>query len=161
MGLNFLRQIERSVPEWLDVLLIVDNCCIRKHAMVRAWLAQSPHCHVEDSPTDIRWLNQVERWFGIITQRAIRRASFLSVKELVARIKPFVAVSYKTKTLLPWTATADASRERLQGPCAPISWAAHWRRPASCSRFPGHFIGRGCWGSALTLQHSLSARVSV
>ena len=77
--LGFLRQIETSVPEDLDVHLIVDNYCTHKHAKVRAWLAQRPRFHVHYTPTYASWLNQVERWFGIITQRAIRRGSFSSV----------------------------------------------------------------------------------
>jgi putative transposase len=89
--LGFLRQIEKSVPEDLDVHLIVDNYCTHKHAKVRAWLAQRPRFHVHYTPTYASWLNQVERWFGIITQRAIRRGSFSSVKELIAKIEQFVA----------------------------------------------------------------------
>ena len=53
--------------------------CTHKHAKDRAWLAQRPRFHVYDTPTYASWLNQVERWFGIITQRAIRRGSFSSV----------------------------------------------------------------------------------
>jgi putative transposase len=82
--LGFLRQIEKSVPVDLDVHLIVDNYCTHKHAKVRAWLAQRSRFHVHYTPTYASWLNQVERWFGIITQRAIRRGSFSSVKELIA-----------------------------------------------------------------------------
>ena len=53
--------------------------CTHKHAKDRAWLAQRPRFHVYDTPTYASWLNQVECWFGIITQRAIRRGSFSSV----------------------------------------------------------------------------------
>ena len=83
--LGFLRQIETSVPEDLDVHLIVDNYCTHMHAKVWSWLAQRPRFHVHYTPTYASWLNQVKRWFGIITQRAIRRGSFSSVKELIAR----------------------------------------------------------------------------
>jgi putative transposase len=55
----------------LDVHLIVDNYCTHKHAKVRAWLAQRPRFHVHYTSTYASWLNQLERWFGIITQRAI------------------------------------------------------------------------------------------
>ena len=77
--LGLLRQIEKSVPEDLDVHLIVDNYCTHKHAKVRSWLAQRPRFHVHYTPTYASWQNQVERWFGIITQRAIRRGSLSSV----------------------------------------------------------------------------------
>jgi putative transposase len=64
------RPLNGYVPEDLDVHLIADNCCTHKHAKVRAWLAQRPRFHVHYTPTYASWLNQVERWFGIITQRA-------------------------------------------------------------------------------------------
>ena len=77
--LSFLRRIEKGVPPELDVHLIVDNTSTHKHGKVRSWLAQRPRFYVHYTPTHASWLNQVERWFGIITQRAIRRGSFSSV----------------------------------------------------------------------------------
>jgi putative transposase len=77
--LGFLRQIEKYVPEDLDLHLIVDNTCTHKPTKVRAWLAQRPRFHAHYTPTHASWLNQVERWFGVSTQRAIRRGSFSSV----------------------------------------------------------------------------------
>jgi putative transposase len=123
--LGFLRQIEKSVPEDLDVHLIVDNYCTHKHAKVRSWLAQRPRFHVHYTPTYASWLNQVERWFGIITQRAIRRGSFSSVKELIAKIEQFVAGYNKTKAPFNWTATADSILEKLQRLCSLISGTPH------------------------------------
>ena len=123
--LGFLRQIEKSVPEGLDVHLIVDNYCTNNHAKVRAWLAQRPRFHVHYTPTYASWLNQVERWFGIITQRAIRRGSFSSVKELIAKSEQFVAAYNKTTAPFNWTATADSILETLQRPCAQISGTVH------------------------------------
>jgi putative transposase len=75
----------------------VDNYATHKHAKVRFWLAQRPRFHVNFMPTYTSWLNQVERWFGIITQRAFRRDSFSSVKELTARVEQFVVAYNKTK----------------------------------------------------------------
>ena len=95
--LGFLRQIEKSVPEDLDVHLIVDNYCTHKHAKVRGWLAQ---------------------W-------AIRLGSFSSVKELIAKIEQFVAADNKTKTTFNWTATADSILEKLQQLCSQISGTEH------------------------------------
>jgi putative transposase len=67
----------------------------------------------------------VERWFGIITQRAIRRGSFSSVKELIARIEQFVAAYNKNTAPFIWTATADSILEKLQRLCSRISGTAH------------------------------------
>ena len=123
--LSFLRQIEKSVPADLDLHLIVDNYATHKHPKVRAWLAQRPRFHVHYTPTYTSWLNQVERWFGIITQRAIRRGSFSSVKELIARIKQFVAAYNKNSAPFIWTATADSILEKLQRLCSRISGTAN------------------------------------
>ena len=67
----------------------------------------------------------MERWFGIITQRAIRRGSFSSVKELIARIEHFMAAYNKTKAPFNWTATADSILEKLQRLCSQSSAAGH------------------------------------
>ena len=77
--LSFLRRIDKEVPPKLDVHLIVDNYRTHKHAKVRSLLAQRPRFHVHYTPTYASWLNQVERWLGIITQRAIRRGSFSTI----------------------------------------------------------------------------------
>jgi putative transposase len=123
--LSFLRQIEKSVPDELDVHLIVDNYCTHKHTKVRAWLAQRKRFHVHYTPTYASWINQVERWFGIITERAIRRGSFRSVKELIAKIEIFVANYNKNTAPFVWTATADSIFEKIQRLCLRISGAAH------------------------------------
>ncbi len=70
-------------------------------------------------------LNQVERWFGIMTQRAIRRGSFSSVKELIAKIEQFVAAYNKALGPFNWTTTADTILEKFQRPCSQISGTAH------------------------------------
>src|ERR1039457_2263531 len=85
--LRFLEHLETQVPRRLDVHLILDSYATHKHAKVRAWLAKRPRYHVHFTPTYSSWLNQVERWFGLITQRAIRRGSYRTVKELVRRIE--------------------------------------------------------------------------
>jgi len=123
--LSFLRQIEKSVPADLDLHLIVDNYATHKHPKVRAWLSQHSRFHVHYTPTYASWLNQVERWFGIITQRAIRRGSFSSVKELIARIEQFVGAYNKNTAPFIWTATADSILEKLQRLCSRISGTAH------------------------------------
>jgi putative transposase len=71
------------------------------------------------------WLNQVERWFGIITQRAIRSGSFSSVKELIAKIELLVAAYNKTKAPFNSAAAAASILEKLQRLCLQISGSAH------------------------------------
>lgn len=84
--LAFLNHVDANVPPDLEIHLIVDNYATHKHATVRAWLARRPRYHLHFTPTYASWLNQVERWFGLITQRAIRRGSFRTVRELTQRI---------------------------------------------------------------------------
>jgi len=112
--LGFLEHIDRSVPAQLDVHLVIDNYATHKHAAVRAWLAARPRYHVHFTPTYASWLNQVERWFGHITQRAIRRGSFRTVRELVRRIDDFVRYYNAGARPFAWTATADSILAKLQ-----------------------------------------------
>jgi putative transposase len=123
--LSFLRRIDKEVPKDLALHLIVDNYWTHKHAKAKALLAQRPRFHVHYTPTYASWLNQVERWFGLITQKAIRRGSFSSVKDLIAKIEQFVAAYDKTKAPLQWTATADSILEKLRRLCSQISGTAH------------------------------------
>jgi putative transposase len=123
--LSFLRRIDKEVPKDLELHLIVDNYCTHKHAKVKAWLAQRPRFHVHYTPTNTSLLNQVERWFGLITQKAIRRGSFSSVKELIEKIRQFEEAYDKTKTPFQWTATADSILEKIQRLCSQISGTGH------------------------------------
>lgn len=106
--LAFLRHIDANVPARLDVHLVLDNYGTHKHATVRAWLARRPRYHLHFTPTYASWLNQVERWFGLITHRAIRRGSFRTVRELVQRIDTFVTRYNRAANPFVWTATADS-----------------------------------------------------
>ena len=123
--LEFLKRIDQAVPEGLDVHLIVDNYATHKHAKVRLWLAQRPRFQIHYTPTYSSWLNQVERWFGLITQQAIRRGSFRSVKHLIARIDHFVQQYNRNCRPFAWTATADSILQKLARLCSRISGTAH------------------------------------
>ena len=123
--LAFLRQIDRSVPHHLDVHLIVDNYATHKHPKVRAWLARRPRYHLHFTPTYASWLNQVERWFGLITQKAIRRGSFSSVKALVRNIDRFVEHYNANTSPFVWTATAESIIAKVERLCSYISGTEH------------------------------------
>ena len=105
--LGFIERIDKAVPAALDVHLIVDNYSTHKHAKVRLWLAERPRFHVHYTPTYSSWLNQVERWFGLIPQQAIRRGSFKSFKDLIAKINRFTENYNQHCRPFAWTATAD------------------------------------------------------
>jgi putative transposase len=122
--LEFLKRIDQAVPQKLDVHLIVDNYATHKHAKVRLWLAQPPRFQIHYTPTYSSWLNQVERWFGLITQQAIRRGSFRSVKHLIARIDHFVKHYNSNCRPFAWIATADSILQKLARLCSRISGTA-------------------------------------
>ena len=123
--LRFLKHIDRNVPEDLDLHLVMDNYASHKHPKVRTWLAQRPRFHVHFTPTYSSWLNQVERWFALITQRAIRRGSFRSTRELVARIDEFVQNYNRNCQPFLWTATADSILVKIERLCNAISGTGH------------------------------------
>ena len=123
--LQFLRRIEANVPDDLDVHLVVDNYATHKHAKVRRWLAARPRFHVHYTPTYSSWLNQVEIWFNLITQRAIRRGTFRSVKQLVGKIAEFVRHHNKHARPFAWVATADSIFEKIGRLCSVISGTQH------------------------------------
>jgi putative transposase len=123
--LGFLRNIEANVPKNLDIHLIVDNYSTHKHARVKAWLAARPRWHIHFTPTYSSWLNQVERFFGLITDKAIRRGSFRTVKELVNQIDHFVSRYNKNCKPFVWTATAESILAKLERLTSRISGTAH------------------------------------
>lgn len=123
--LSFLRTIDKNVPEQLDVHLILDNYATHKHAKVKGWIAGHPRFQLHFTPTYSSWLNQVERWFGLITQRAIRRGSFTSVRALKQKIMDYVEVYNQTACPFQWTATAESILQKLERLCNRISGTGH------------------------------------
>jgi putative transposase len=123
--LQFLKYIDQNVPEDIDIHLVVDNYATHKHDKVKRWLAAHPRYHVHYTPTYASWLNQVEIWFNIITQKAIRRGTFRSVKDLVSKIDQFVNHYNKETQPFVWTATADSILEKIKRLCQCISETRH------------------------------------
>lgn len=123
--LQFLKQVDANVPADLAIHLVVDNYATHKHPSVRRWLAAHPRYHVHYTPTYASWLNQVEIWFNLITQRAIRRGTFRSVKALISKIDQFVNQYNRDSHPFTWTATADSILEKVKRLCQRISGTAH------------------------------------
>jgi len=123
--LSFLKHIDDNVPDHLDVHLVIDNYATHKSPKVKQWIARRPRYHVHFTPTYSSWLNQVERWFGLITQQAIRRGSFRNVPDLVARIKTFSTHYNEHATPFTWTATADSILKKIERLCKVISGTGH------------------------------------
>jgi putative transposase len=123
--LQFLKHLEQSVPQRLDIHMIVDNYTTHKHAATKRWLALHPRWHVHYTPTYASWLNQVEIWFNLITQRAIRRGTFSCVKDLVRKIDDYVTNYNQHPKPFIWTATADSIFATLERLCQCISETRH------------------------------------
>ena len=105
--LDFLKKIEGAVPADLDIHLVLDNYGTHKTALVRQWLQKRSRYHLHFTPAHASWLNQVERWFALLTQRQIKRGSHRSVPELEAAIREFIAAHNQQPKPFRWTKSAD------------------------------------------------------
>lgn len=123
---KFLRQVEKEVPPELEVHLIVDNYRTHKSVEVQRWLGSRKHrrFHFHFTPTSSSWLNQVERWFGLITQRMIRRGTFRSVQELESAIYQWLAHWNNQPKPFQWRATADVILDKVRR-CKELSGTPH------------------------------------
>jgi transposase len=113
---DFLDEIESNVPAGLDVHLVMDNYATHKTPLIRNWLARRPRWHVHLTPTSASWLNQVERFFALITERRIRRGIYRSVAALRADIMAFIDLHNAEPKPFRWAKSADhilASIERF------------------------------------------------
>jgi transposase len=110
---KFLRQIDRDVPEGLDIHLILDNYGTHNHPQVKAWLGKHPRFHLHFTPTSSSWLNRVERWFAEITRKRIRRGVFRSVPELVAAIEDFIRMNNENPKPFVWTRKVNDILEKI------------------------------------------------
>ena len=123
--LEFLRHIEANVPPALNIHLVVDNYATHKHPKVKRWIAAHCRYQVHYTPTYSSWLNQVEIWFNLITQRAIGRGTFRSVKDLVSKIDQLVKSHNANTKPFVWTASADSILEKIKRLCQLISGTEH------------------------------------
>lgn len=105
--LLFLKQLDRQTPTGLDLEVIVDNYATHKHAHVQAWLAAHPRVHLHFTPTSASWLNLVERLFAELTDKAIRRGVFTSVKALEQAITAYLTERNRRPRPFTWTATVE------------------------------------------------------
>jgi transposase len=112
--LGLLRHLGPEIPQSLEVDFIVDHYSTHKHPNVRACLAGRAGFHRDFIPTYRSWLNQVERWFGLITQRAIRGGSFTSVTVLRRRVESFVENWNHHPRPFIWTATAGSILGKIE-----------------------------------------------
>ncbi len=104
---TFLDTIEATVPAQLNVHLILDNYGTHKTALIRRWLLKRPRFHVHFTPTSASWLNLVERWFALLTEKQLRRGVHRSTHALRDAIRAYITHTNEQPKPFVWTKTAD------------------------------------------------------
>ena len=122
---KFLRVIDASVPAKLDVHLILDNYSTHKTPAVKRWLARHPRFHMHHTPTYASWINLVESWFAVLSNRRIRRGSFRSTRQLEAAVKDYIKTTNDSPTPFVWTKSADDILESVKRFCQRTSDSDH------------------------------------
>ena len=111
--IKFLRHLDQEFPAEIPLHLVMDNYGTHKHPRVQAWLLRHPRFVSHFVPTSSSWLNLVERWFGELTSKRIRRGSFHSVEDLEKAIAEFLATWNQSPKPFIWTATVKSIVEKL------------------------------------------------
>jgi transposase len=111
--LKFLRRIDREFPGNAPLHLVIDNYGTHGTVEVKTWLKKHSRFVIHYVPTSCSWLNLIERWFAELTNKRIRRDSFLSVADLTAAIEDFLAAWNTSPKPFIWTATVDSILAKL------------------------------------------------
>ena len=114
---RFLDVIDANVPADLDVHLILDNYGTHKTPLIHKWLAKRPRFHLHFTPTSASWLNLVERWFGLLTEKQLRRGSHRGIRQLENAIRHYLTVYNEDPKPFVWTKTADEILQTLKMFC--------------------------------------------
>jgi transposase len=122
---RFLNQINRSVPEELDVHLVVDNVSTHKTPEIKKWLVRHPRFHLHFTPTYSSWINLVERWFAELTNKWLRRGTHRSTKELETSISEWIEHWNDEPKPFVWHKSADEILDTLANYCTRISDSDH------------------------------------
>lgn len=111
--LRFLKRLDAEFPGKTKLHLVMDNYGTHKHPTVQDWLQRHPRFLPHFVPTSSSWLNLVERWFGELTGKRIRRGVFVSVPDLIAAIEEYLTVWNLNPKPFVWTATVESILEKL------------------------------------------------
>ena len=114
---KFLDQVEANVPADLDVHLVMDNYATHKTKPIRDWLAKRPRWHVHFTPTGASWINQVERFFALLTDKQIRRGVHRSTRQLERDIRAFIDAHNADPRPFRWAKSADDILAAIQRFC--------------------------------------------
>jgi transposase len=122
---RFLNLIERSVPEGLEVHVVLDNSSTHKTPAIQRWLVRHPRFTLHFTPTYSSWLNLVERWFAELTTKWIKRSAHRSVAELVKSIRTWITNWNEDPKPYVWHKSADEILDSLASYCQRISDSGH------------------------------------
>jgi transposase len=111
--LRFLRRLDQEFPGPVTLHLVMDNYGTHQQPKVRAWLDRHPRFVPHFVPTSSSWLNLIERWFGELTSKRVRRGSFQSVEDLENAITEFLAAWNEHPQPFVWTATVESIKAKL------------------------------------------------
>ena len=110
----FLGAIDESVEPALDVHVVLDNLSAHKAPAVHRWLLRHPRFQFHFTPTYASWLNLVERFFGLLTEKALKRGSHTSIPQLRAAILAYVEAHNENGKPFTWTKTADEILDKMR-----------------------------------------------
>ena len=122
---DFLATIDANVPADLDVHLVLDNLSTHKTPAIKRWLAKRPRFHLHFTPTSASWLNLVERWFALLTEKQIKRGVHRSTRQLEDAIREFLEVNNDAPKPFIWTKSADAIIDAVSRFCKRTSDSGH------------------------------------
>ena len=115
--IKFLQTIDKSVPAGLDVHLILDNYATHSTEAVLRWRKKHPRFHFHFTPTYSSWLNQVERWFALLTERQLKRSVHRSTQALEKDIRAFLDAHNEDPQPFVWTKSADEILGKIARTC--------------------------------------------
>lgn len=122
---KFLERIDAETPVDFDIHLVLDNSSTHKTPAIRAWFARHPRFHIHFTPTSASWINQVERFFGLLTQRQLRRGTFRSTVALEKSIRLYLENHNRDPRPFVWVKTADEIFESIRRFCLRTSGSGH------------------------------------
>ena len=122
---KFLDRIDAEVPENLDIHIVLDNYGTHKTQRIREWFAKRPRYHLHFTPTSASWISQVERWFGLLTEREVRRGNHRSTIELEKTIQHYIATNNEDPKPFIWNKNADQILESIKRFCLRTSNSGH------------------------------------
>lgn len=122
--IKFLKCLNKEFPRDQELHLILDNYGTHKHPNVKIWLAKHPRFHLHFTPTSSSWLNLIERWFGLLTDKQLRRGAFTGVDVLMQAIDEFIEVTNDDPKPFVWTAKVEDILKKV-GKCKAILETVH------------------------------------